>query len=196
MNQPVVNKRSTVFIQRAFQGRFIAWMLVMILLFAVSSAFILYLLLASDLQSEARSAHLRIADTWEKLGTSIVIGNLVSAVFAGVCVAVVVMYISHKIAGPMFRFQKLMREVARGNLDVSASLREHDQMKELASAFDDMLVALRRQREDRLAAVRDAAAAVHQLQALYPGESSAALARIQARLGDLQEKDSAPKPSV
>ncbi|WP_045226691.1 HAMP domain-containing protein [Methyloterricola oryzae] len=196
MNQPVVNKRRTVFIQRAFQGRFIAWMLVMILLFAVCSAFILYLLLASDLQSEARSAHLRIADTWQKLGTSIVIGNLVSAVFAGICVAVVVLYISHKIAGPMYRFQKLFGEVGRGNLDLRASLREHDQMKELAAAFDDMLEALRRQREERAAAVRDAAAAVQQLQALYPGESSAALARIQARLEELQEKDTNAGPSV
>ncbi len=196
MNQPVVNKRRTVFIQRAFQGRFIAWMLVMILLFAVCSAFILYLLLASDLQSEARSAHLRIADTWQKLGTSIVIGNLVSAVFAGICVAVVVLYISHKIAGPMYRFQKLFGEVGRGNLDLSASLREHDQMKELAAAFDDMLEALRRQREERAAAVRDAVAAVQQLQALYPGESSAALARVQARLGELQEKDTNAGPLV
>lgn len=195
MNQPVVNKRRTVFIQRAFQGRFIGWMLVMILLFAVCSAFILYLLLASDLQSEARSAHLRIADTWQKLGTSIVIGNLVSALFAGICVAVVVLYISHKIAGPLYRFQKLFGEVGRGNLDMSASLRETDQMKELASAFDEMLAALRRQREERLAAVRDAASAVQQLQALYPEESSAALARIQARLGDLQDKDTNPGPS-
>jgi methyl-accepting chemotaxis protein len=196
MNQPVVNKRRTVFIQRAFQGRFIAWMLVMILLFAVCSAFILYLLLASDLQSEARSAHLRIADTWQKLGTSIVIGNLVSAVFAGICVAVVVLYISHKIAGPLYRFQKLFGEVGRGNLDLSASLREHDQMKELAAAFDEMLEALRRQREERAAAVRDAVAAVQQLQALYPGESSAALARIQARLGELQAKDTNAGPLV
>lgn len=196
MNQPVVNKRRTVFIQRAFQGRFIAWMLVMILLFAVCSAFILYLLLASDLQSEARSAHLRIADTWQKLGTSIVIGNLVSAVFAGICVAVVVLYTSHKIAGPLYRFQKLFGEVGRGNLDLSASLREHDQMKELAAAFDEMLEALRRQREERAAAVRDAVAAVQQLQALYPGESSAALARIQARLGELQAKDTNAGPSV
>lgn len=194
MNEPVKNKRRTLFIQPAFQGRFIASMLGLILLFAVCSAFILYLLLASDLESEARSAHLRIVDTWQKLGLSIVIGNVVSALFTGISVIVVVLYISHKIAGPMYRFQKLFAEVGGGNLDMTASLREHDQLKELAASFDEMLATLRKRRDERLAAIRDAAAAVHELQYLYPEESSAALARIQMRLQELEAADSGPLP--
>lgn len=194
MNEPVKNKRRTLFIQPAFQGRFIASMLGLILLFAVCSAFILYLLLASDLESEARSAHLRIVDTWQKLGLSIVIGNLVSALFTGITVIVVVLYISHKIAGPMYRFQKLFAEVGRGHLDMTASLREHDQLKELASSFDEMLASLRKRRDERIVAIRDAAAAVHELQYLYPEESSSALARIQTRLQELEGADSGPLP--
>lgn len=153
MSEKPPYKRRAVFVQRAFQGRFIGWMLLMIVAFAVCSAAILYVLLASDLESETRAAHLRIADTWQKLGLSIILGNAVSALFTGLSVIVVVLYISHKIAGPMYRFQNLFREIGRGNLEVTATLREKDQLQELAHSLDEMVASLKQRRDERRAVI-------------------------------------------
>lgn len=156
-------KRRTVFIQPAFQGRFIAWMLAMIVVFGVCSAAILYFLLASDLENETRAAHLRIIDTWQKLGLSIILANAMSAIFIGISVTVVVLYISHKIAGPMYRLQILFKEVGRGNLDISVRLRDKDQLQELANSFDEMLADLRQRRNRQDAALQEAQGIVDQL---------------------------------
>jgi methyl-accepting chemotaxis protein len=181
-------KRRAVFIQPAFQGRFILWMLAIIGVFAVVSAAILYFLLANDLENETRTAHLRIADTWQKLGTSIVISNLISALFAGITVAIVVVYISHKIAGPMYRFQALFREVARGNLEVSAHLREHDQLQELAASFDVMLKALRDRKKSQDQALAEMRDLVQQLKdaAAVPDRQQELLAELAKSLDAMQ----------
>ena len=86
-------------------------------------------------------------DTWQKLGLSIIVSNVVSALFAGLSVCVVVVYISHKIAGPMFRFQKICQEIGSGNLEVSVHLRDKDQLQELATAFGEMAESLKQRRQ-------------------------------------------------
>ena len=190
MTENMPNKRRTVFIQRAFQGRFIAWMLAMIVAFGICSAAILYILLASDLENETRSAHLRIVDTWQKLGMSIILGNTVSAIFTGISVTVVVLFISHKIAGPLYRFQALLKEVSQGNLDVSAHLRDNDQLQELAHAFDAMLDDLRQRRDKNNKLLQQAQGLLEKLQTQLAGDSTtnhALLTELEQKLVELKE---------
>ncbi|NJD06677.1 MAG: HAMP domain-containing protein [Methylococcaceae bacterium] len=195
MNSGPKQKRRAVFIHRAFQGRFIAWMLGLILVFGVCSAGILYLLLASELEAETRSVHVRIMDVWERLGLAIVSGNVVSALMSGVLVVIVVLYLSHKIAGPMFRFSRIFDEIGRGNLDVSADLREDDQLKDLAQSLDRLILALRQQRTQRMNGLVEARTLVADLQqsAAEAGgaERAVAIARLDARLAALQKEEGA-----
>jgi len=194
MNGNPPQKRSIVFIEKAFQGRFILWMLVLILLFALCSAFVLYLLLASDLESESFSAHLRIADTWHKLGRSIIVGNAVSALFSGISVVVVVLYLSHRIAGPMYRFQRIFRRIAAGDLAVPTHLREHDQMKVLAAALEDMLVELRRRREHRLRSLGEAQELVSRIRRTGAADAEDVLSLLEGKLADAIATDRTDPP--
>ncbi len=71
-------------------------------------------------------------------------------VFLTLCNITVGVYMSHKIAGPLFRFVMCAREVANGNLKIMVNLRKGDEMRELESAFNDMTEKLRGViREDR-----------------------------------------------
>jgi len=152
MSQSVAQTaRRSVFIKKAFQGRFIASVLLMIILFGLCSAALIYWLIGSDLQSQAQSAHVNIANAWERLGLSILIGNIVAAVVAGLSAIIVVLYISHKIAGPLYRFETLCRQVGEGNLDGVTHVRENDQLQELAIAFTEMVGQLRQRRDQQQA---------------------------------------------
>jgi methyl-accepting chemotaxis protein len=51
-------------------------------------------------------------------------------------------FISHKIAGPFFRFNATLDEVARGNLRVRIHLRKKDEGRSLASRFNKTLGSL------------------------------------------------------
>jgi methyl-accepting chemotaxis protein len=152
MSQSVAQTaRRSVFIKKAFQGRFIASVLLMIILFGLCSAGLIYWLISGDLQSQSQSAHVNIANAWERLGLSILIGNIVAAVVAGLSAIIVVLYISHKIAGPLYRFEILCRQIGEGNLDGVTHVRENDQLQELAIAFTEMVGQLRQRRDQQQA---------------------------------------------
>jgi nitrogen fixation/metabolism regulation signal transduction histidine kinase len=188
MSESVTYKRKIVFINPAFQGRFIAWMLGMIVIFGICSALLMYVLLSSDLENETRTAHLRIVDTWQKLGFSIIVSNIVSALFAGGSVVFAVIFISHKIAGPMYRFRNICTEIARGNLDVSSHLRDKDQLQELASAFGEMVDSLKqreRARGDTVAELRQLLVQAREA-ATDPDQTTKSLDAIEARLNALE----------
>jgi len=50
--------------------------------------------------------------------------------------------ISHRVAGPLYRMQKLAADVKEGDLTVRFKLRRDDELKEVAAAFDNMVRAL------------------------------------------------------
>ncbi len=142
-------KRKIILINKAFQGRFIVSVLATIILFGLCSAALIYWLISSDLQVQSQAAHISISNTWERLGISILIGNIVAAVIAGLMTIFVVLYISHKIAGPLYRFETLCRQVGDGNLDIITHLRSNDQLHELAESFSGMVDNLRNKREEK-----------------------------------------------
>jgi methyl-accepting chemotaxis protein len=51
-------------------------------------------------------------------------------------------FISHKIAGPVYRFEKSAEELARGRLSHRVRLRSRDELKELQDKLNEMAAAL------------------------------------------------------
>ncbi len=47
-------------------------------------------------------------------------------------------FLTHKIAGPLYRFQQSCREITTGNLAVRIKLRRFDEAKDIASTFNEM----------------------------------------------------------
>ncbi|CAG1022252.1 hypothetical protein IVG45_06465 [Methylomonas sp. LL1] len=141
------SQRRRVFIKKAFQARFMAGVVGLILLSSLSSALLIYWITGGDLLAQSQSAHASIVTAWERLGLSILLGNLVAVLVAGAAGVASTLYASHKIAGPLYRFETLCQEVGDGNLDPVTRLREDDQLQELAEAFSSMVTKLRERRE-------------------------------------------------
>ena len=68
---------------------------------------------------------------WPALGAVILIMSSVS------------IFITHKIAGPVYRFKQTLAEISGGNLDVSIKLRDKDDLKDLAEEFNLVIGDLR-----------------------------------------------------
>jgi len=83
--------------------------------------------------------------------------------FLTLCNITVGVYLSHKIAGPLYRFVMCARELANGNLKIQVNLRKGDELRELETAFNDMTDRLRgvvRQDRQHLKDIQEAAAAI------------------------------------
>jgi methyl-accepting chemotaxis protein len=52
-------------------------------------------------------------------------------------------FLSHRIAGPLFRIERYVRAVAKGDLSAKLHLRKNDELKDVAGAINDMTDDLR-----------------------------------------------------
>ncbi len=147
-------KRKKIFIQPAFQGKFIFWVIVVVILASGVSAALLYFLLTSFFESQSKSAHIILTESWQHLGLAIVIGNLVSLVIGSVVAAIIVLYRSHKVAGPLYRFCRIFEQIGEGRLDDMTQLRKHDELTEVAESIQLMIDKLKQQREHRLQMIK------------------------------------------
>ena len=143
-------KRRKIFIHQSIQTRYIIGVFLMILLSGLCSALLIFWITGGDLQAQSQSAHANIVNAWDRLGLSILIGNVVSIVIAGTISMFMVLYASHKIVGPLYRFKKICEQVGAGNLETHLSLREKDQLQDLGLAFSDMVHKLRTKKIQQL----------------------------------------------
>ncbi|MEQ1637504.1 MAG: hypothetical protein ABL903_12510 [Methylococcales bacterium] len=157
------SKRRNIFIKKAFQWRFIVGVFLLILLSSLCSALLIYWITGGDLQAQSQTAHVNIVNAWERLGVSIFIGNFVAFIVAGTIAVFVVLYASHKIAGPLYRFEVLCEQVGNGQLDTITTLREKDQLQDLARAFTVMVSKLRDQRNEQQTCITQLTMQIDQL---------------------------------
>jgi methyl-accepting chemotaxis protein len=69
--------------------------------------------------------------------------NLITLGLIILATIVVMLFISHKIAGPLFRFEKELREVGEGDLTKDIILRKKDQITDMADSLNKMSARLR-----------------------------------------------------
>ncbi len=63
-------------------------------------------------------------------------------VFLAILVGILSIFISHKIAGPVYRFEKSAEIISKGDLSLRIKLRKGDELQDLADAFNKMTESL------------------------------------------------------
>ncbi len=175
-------KRQTVYIQKDFQRRSILVVILIITASGLLSAALLYFLLSSELSAQLQAAHLQIQDTWDRLAPAVIFGNIITVLVTSIAAAVAVLYQSHKIAGPMYRLEKVCDEVANGNLSPITSLRKADQLTALAAAFETMVTNLRDKDTERTKIINESLAILNNLETSSDGNDSESLTTVKLKL--------------
>jgi nitrogen fixation/metabolism regulation signal transduction histidine kinase len=80
-------------------------------------------------------------------------GLIASLVVLVVAVGLVGIVFTHKVAGPVFKMKRLLREVGEGKLVVRERLRKGDELQHFFDAFEAMVAALRQRQEAEIARV-------------------------------------------
>ncbi len=79
--------------------------------------------------------HVRQQLLWLLLGVQII---LIVLIF------IISIFMSHKIAGPLYRLRKYFQDAAAGNFDQKLTFRKKDYFQELASDYNAMMIGIRR----------------------------------------------------
>ena len=59
-------------------------------------------------------------------------------------IMVAALFLSHKIAGPAYRIEKILRDIGGGNFNIHLKLRKGDELTSVADAVNDMTAGLKR----------------------------------------------------
>lgn len=143
MAQEQPYKRRKVFIKPSYQFKFI--LKFCLILFAggvISTASVLFFS-RGTLTTSFVHGRLIVKTTASAILPTVLLTNAVTLVIVTIIAIVTVLYMSHKIAGPMFRFEKEMGRVKNGDLTVQITLRKKDQFVALSQSFNEMVANLK-----------------------------------------------------
>ncbi len=151
-------KRKTLYIKKGFQFKFILKFCLILLAGVTISTGLLFFLSQETLTSSFENSRLVIENTGSAILPVIIITNLITLGIICIATIIVTLFVSHKIAGPMFRFEKDLERIKKGDLSVNINLREKDQFSEMAFSLNSMTQGI----HEKICAVN------HQLDQLLP----------------------------
>lgn len=144
-------KRRQYFIQKEFQFKFILKFCLVLFVGIIVSTGLLFLLSKDTLTSSFDQSRLVIKKTAFAILPSVFLSNLITLALITLAAIVVTLLVSHKLAGPLFRFQKELNQIAAGNLTQAIKLREKDQITAMAQSLDQMRVSL----QEKVVAIKE-----------------------------------------
>jgi nitrogen fixation/metabolism regulation signal transduction histidine kinase len=126
-----------------FQRGFILKFCAVIILSSLILAAIIYGLSASSTTTVFENSRLQLKSTADFILPLLVFGGLIVIVAAGAVTFIITLFVSHRIAGPVYRLEKDIAEVTKGNLNVTFRVRKNDEFQSLAEALNQMVKSLR-----------------------------------------------------
>lgn len=149
-------KRRQYYINKGFQTRFILRFFLILVLGGVVTVGLTLVNTQDTLTSTYVDSKLVIQSTSLAIMPSVIFTVLITTGILCVVAVLVTLLASHKIAGPIYRFEKDIAQVAEGNLRHRIRIRKNDQFQELAVSLNRMIDGL----SLRISAVKDEAEAL------------------------------------
>jgi methyl-accepting chemotaxis protein len=131
-------KRRNYFVNKAFQSEFILKFCGLVVIGSTVFGIILYLFSKHTLTTSFENSRLVIKSTADYLFPGLLFGGLIVAIFTALAASVVVMLMTHRIAGPMYRFEKYINEIGSGRLYSDLKIRKKDQFQNMAGSLNRM----------------------------------------------------------
>jgi methyl-accepting chemotaxis protein len=137
MNRDYQRKKRNFFIKKDLQGKMILAIFIAMLGSCVIFALLFGLFSADTMTISYSNNSLQMGQTPIMLLKKAIAANWVFLVIGGSILVLLAMIGTHRIAGPLFRFEKALDNMERGNLNDTIHLRSTDEGKDLAHKIND-----------------------------------------------------------
>jgi len=140
-----MKKRRRYLIKKSFQIRFIIKFCLILIVASLIMGAIVYFYSGKTLTTAFVKSRLEIMSTRDFILPILIYSFLITIAAISILTIIVVLFISHKIAGPLYRMEKIFNEMGKGVFPSPESIRfrEKDELKSLADAMRSMVGYLR-----------------------------------------------------
>lgn len=135
-------RRRNYFIKKDLQGKYIFSFFVFVVLGSILFTAIFSFLSSDTLTIVYDNYNVRIGQTPLVLLKEILSAHWIFIVTGGLLVVVLSMFLTHRFAGPLYRFEKSVEEMISGNFAFQIWLRNKDEGKELAEKMNQLIMML------------------------------------------------------
>ncbi len=144
-------RRRNYFIKKELQGKYVFGIFLLVVASCVLLTAVMGMMSADTMTIVYKDSSLQVGKTPVVLLKEILGANWLFIVAGGILVTVLAMLLTHRLAGPLYRFERSLEQMIDGNFNFEIRLRRKDEIKELA----DMMNALNTRLSDRLREMRE-----------------------------------------
>lgn len=128
------NKRKNYFVKKGFQAKLTLIILLVTIIVANLVGGLIYGILTGNEISRW------LADLFGTRSADLLLPVIILSEFISVViVAFIGLYVSHTMAGPVYRFERVLRSMSEGELDCSFQLRTHDEFHEIEDGLNRLI---------------------------------------------------------
>ncbi len=137
------NRRRNYFIKKGFQASFIVKFCLLLILACLIMSFVSYLFVGNTSTTSFENLRFTVKNTSDFMLPILISSGITAVVLVSIATIVIVLFISHRIAGPLYRLEKSLEELGGGNLAVNVHLRQADEIKALADTLNRTMKSLK-----------------------------------------------------
>jgi len=146
-----MKRRKNYFVKKRFQANFFIKFGLLLVLEALLIGALFMLVSKDTLTTYYSGMELKLQKTSTFFFTNFLLISLIAGVAIGIAGIFVFMYLSHRIAGPLYRFEETVEELRRGDLTQRVGLRKTDQLQELNRPMNAFIEEM----DNRLSGIKD-----------------------------------------
>ena len=143
MANNIRRRRRIRIVKMEFQKNFILKFCAIIVFSALTVGAIVYTLSIPSTTTVFENSRLAVKSTADFMLPLLILSSLVAIIAAGSVTIIITLFISHRIAGPLYRLESDIAEINRGNLEVEIHVRKNDVLQNLAKSLNQMLKTIR-----------------------------------------------------
>lgn len=145
MNSAGPRKRKVYFIDKDFQAKFIIKFCLIVVLAGLLTIGLLYLLSAKSTTVSFINSRAVVQTTKDFLLPILIQTVIVVTIIVSLVTIMVALLASHKIAGPLYRFKKVIEKLGEGDFSSDFKIRKMDQLQDIAEMFNKSIGKTRQQ---------------------------------------------------
>ena len=158
---------------------------------ALISSIIVYYFSSQSVTTVFENSRLVIKPGTEFIMPGLILSTLISVILVGIATMFIMLFISHRIAGPLYKVESSLKKMGNGDLSFDINFRRRDEIKNLAEAFNVASLRLNALVGDVKLQTGELNSAVNEVRTLpqkSPQEQDASIKRLEVMIAQLNEK--------
>jgi len=137
------NRRRNYFIKKSFQAKFILKFCLLLIFACVLMGVLMYVSSTRTVTTSFEDLRFVAKSTADFILPSLILCSIVAIILISIACIGVVLFLSHRLAGPLYRLEQSMHRIAAGDLTIETNLRTDDEIKALADSLNEMVKKMR-----------------------------------------------------